>query len=210
VSAALAALWTDRGLAMDYAPLFDVLSLVALPGVIQPLAPSALEALRFDLLAAVPDGVSGRRLPGPRRGGGRGRRTSESRPRRSRPRTRPASLSTAFRGRRRSASSSTSQDRRARARGVRRRSSAASSPTGRTSKHPRGTVGARLLDPSGHKAYEGRYEVVGSTMRLLTRPTARRRRPTSARRPIMRTQVLREDVHLDLRHVRPASHAARG
>ena len=30
----------------------------------------------------------------------------------------------------------------------------------------RNEVGAHLLDPSGHKAYEGRYEVVGATLRL--------------------------------------------
>jgi hypothetical protein len=56
VSAALNGLWLDHGLAQDYAPLFDVLSVVALPGALQGLDPAALEAVRTDLVAAVPDG----------------------------------------------------------------------------------------------------------------------------------------------------------
>jgi len=56
VANALVALWTDRGLALDFAPLVDVLSLAWLPGTLQRLPPDRQEALRKELLAQVPDG----------------------------------------------------------------------------------------------------------------------------------------------------------
>ena len=60
VAAALASLWLDRGAALDFAPLVDVLSIAWLPGTLQRLPPDRQEALREQLLAQVPDG----RFPG--------------------------------------------------------------------------------------------------------------------------------------------------
>lgn len=59
-AAALMALWLDRGVALDFAPLLDVLGFVALSDQIMAMPPATQEATRQELLAALPDG----RFPG--------------------------------------------------------------------------------------------------------------------------------------------------
>jgi hypothetical protein len=60
VAAALVALWTEHGIAQEYAPLLDVLSVVALSDQLLTLPPETPEALRQEILHVVPDG----RFPG--------------------------------------------------------------------------------------------------------------------------------------------------
>jgi hypothetical protein len=55
-ASALIVLWVDKGSAMDYGPLLDVLSLTVLPNHLQGLALEEIEAIRQELLARVPDG----------------------------------------------------------------------------------------------------------------------------------------------------------
>jgi hypothetical protein len=58
--AGLLQVWIDNGLSLQYQPLFDVLSVAALPDVLRTMAPEATEEMRQELLALVPDG----RFPG--------------------------------------------------------------------------------------------------------------------------------------------------
>ena len=114
----------------------------------------------------VPDGAFPRRLPGPGRGCGRGRRTGEIPASTPRHRTPPA-LPRRPRG---AATFGLQLD----VTGPPGSGSWGSTtefygffPDGAYLYFPsRNEVGAHLLDPSGHKAYEGRDEVVESTMRL--------------------------------------------
>jgi hypothetical protein len=56
VATALIGLWMDRGLDQDYAPLLDVLSVVALSERLATEPPATLGQLREELLQVVPDG----------------------------------------------------------------------------------------------------------------------------------------------------------
>ncbi len=60
VAAALTALWTEHGIAQEYAPLFDVLSVVALSDQLLTLPPATQDQMRQELAQSVPDG----RFPG--------------------------------------------------------------------------------------------------------------------------------------------------
>jgi hypothetical protein len=60
VAAALIALWTEHGTAQEYAPLLDVLSVVALSDELLKLPPTTHDGIRQELLKDVPDG----RFPG--------------------------------------------------------------------------------------------------------------------------------------------------
>jgi hypothetical protein len=56
VAAALIALWTEHGLAREYGPLLDVLSVVTLSDQLLTLPPTSLDEMRHALLEHVPDG----------------------------------------------------------------------------------------------------------------------------------------------------------
>jgi hypothetical protein len=56
VAAALITLWTDHGIAQEYAPLLNVLSVVTLSDQLSTLPPATVDKMRQDLLAVVPDG----------------------------------------------------------------------------------------------------------------------------------------------------------
>ncbi len=53
---ALVVLWTDRGVAQEYAPLLDVLSVVVLSDQLLTLPPERLDGMRQELVGLVPDG----------------------------------------------------------------------------------------------------------------------------------------------------------
>ena len=59
-AASLTALWDERGHAIEFEPLLDVLGFVALSDQLLTLTPAALDGIRQELLVAVPDG----RFPG--------------------------------------------------------------------------------------------------------------------------------------------------
>ncbi len=167
-TAALEATWTDRGLAQDYAPLFDVLSFVALPGVIQALEPAAIEALRVELLAAVPDGA----FPGvdcPVPGAAAAAAIEQAKIPASTLAT-PDATGVALDGLYEATTFGLQLD---------IYGPPGSGSWGSTTEFyafftdgaylyfpSRDEVGAHILDPVGHKAYEGRYEVIEATLRL--------------------------------------------
>jgi hypothetical protein len=57
VAAALVTLWTVHGVAQEYAPLLDVLSVVALSDHLLTLPPGVPDQMRQELLELVPDGM---------------------------------------------------------------------------------------------------------------------------------------------------------
>ncbi|MFI5226571.1 MAG: hypothetical protein ACHQ3P_07850, partial [Candidatus Limnocylindrales bacterium] len=143
-------------------------SVVALPGVIQSLAPAALEELRVDLLAAVPDGS----FPGvdcPVPGAGAAEAIEKAKIPPSTLAT-PDATGVALDGLYEATTFGLQLD---------IYGPPGSGTWGSTTEFyafftdgaylyfpSRDEVGAHMLDPVGHKAYEGRYEVVDATLRL--------------------------------------------
>jgi hypothetical protein len=167
-SDSLVALWTEHGLAMDFEPLSDVISVAFLPGHVQGLPPDVRERVRQELLALVPDGrFPGVDVPVPGADAAASARQARIPASALRP---PTETGTALDGLYRASTFGLQLD----IYGPPGSGTWGSTeefyaffPDGSYLYFPSGNeVGARLLDPVGHAAYEGRYEVSDASIQL--------------------------------------------
>ena len=169
VAAALVALWTEHGIAQEYAPLLDVLSVVALSDQLLTLPPATQEEIRQSTGAVRATTAGSRastcRFPAPMP------RRPSSRPRsRSRRSPTPDVTGVALDG----LYSATTLGLQLDVPGPPGSGTWGSTiefyaffPDGTYFYFPSASeVGAHIQDPSGHKAWHGEYEVSGATIRL--------------------------------------------